>query len=187
MSEAEPAWVDEVLRFWFEDVSAADWFGGGPALDARIGERFLLMHEALAANDGEALHHLHGPRATLAAVLVLDQFSRHLFRDDPRAYAADALARRLATAAIAQGWDRELGREQRLFLYLPFQHSEALADQVRAVELYEAIGDETWSRYARAHLRLIERFGRFPHRNAVLGRESSAEELAALSGPMGSF
>jgi uncharacterized protein (DUF924 family) len=187
MNEVEPAWVDEVLRFWFEDLSPADWFNGGPALDARIGERFLLMHEALAANDGAALHHVHGPRPTLAAVLVLDQFSRHLFRGDRRAYASDSLARRLAAAALAHGWDRELGRAQRLFLSLPFQHSEDRADQARAVELAEAIGDEEWIVYARAHQVLIERFGRFPHRNTVLGRESTAEELEALRQPMGSF
>lgn len=187
MSEAEPGWVDEVLRFWFEELTEADWFNGGTALDARIGARFLLMHEALAANDGEALRHVHGPRALLAAVLVLDQFSRHLFRQDPRAYATDPLARRLAAMAVDQGWDRELSREQRLFLYLPFEHSEELADQERAVELVEALGDENWTNYSLAHRSLIERFGRFPHRNAVLGRESTVDEIEALKAPMSSF
>ena len=134
MSEAEPDWVDEVLRFWFEDLSEDDWFNGGPALDARIGTRFLLMHEALAANDGDALHHVHGPRALLAAVVVFDQFSRHLFRQNPRAYATDPLARRLAATAIDQGWDREMTREQRLFLYMPFEHSEDRADQDRSFQ-----------------------------------------------------
>lgn len=187
MTNAEPAWADEVLRFWFGELTEADWFGGGAALDARIGERFLLVHEALSANGGEAVHHLHGPRATLAAVLVLDQFSRHLYRRDKRAFASDPIALELARKAVAAGWDRELEPAQRLFLYLPFEHSEHRGDQACAVDLIAALGNDGWTLYARKHQELIDRFGRFPHRNEALGRESTAEELEAMKGPMGSF
>jgi len=124
----------------------------------------------------------------LAAVIVLDQFSRNLFRGDAKAFSADAVARRLSRAAIAQGFDTQLKeRQEKYFLYLAFEHSEDLEDQVLANAMIERLGNELWTRYAAAHLRIIERFGRFPHRNAALKRPSTAEELAFLEEPVNSF
>jgi uncharacterized protein (DUF924 family) len=183
-AEIEPAWVGEVLRFWFGEVGDERWFARSAVVDTQIHERFRALHESLLAQDGfvEAT-----PRVLLAAVLVLDQFSRHLFRDSPRAYAADPLACRLSRAAVGAGFDRSMSARERLFLYMPFQHSEAREDQVLSVQLCADLGNEEWMRYAVVHKEIIDRFGRFPHRNAILGRQSSAEEVALLREPMGSF
>jgi uncharacterized protein (DUF924 family) len=122
-----------------------------------------------------------------ATVIVLDQFSRHLFRGDPRAFQSDEAARRLAKAAIDAGHDLGFPPKQRLFFYLPLQHSEALADQERSVALTAMLGNAEWDLHARQHEALIVRFGRFPHRNAVLGRSSTPEELQALQEDGNSF
>jgi uncharacterized protein (DUF924 family) len=180
----DAGWAEDVLSFWFQELTPRDWFAKSDELDARIRERFLALYETLATEDAVELH---GPRELQAAVIVLDQFSRNLFRNNARAFAADPLARKLAARAIEQGLDAALPPEQRIFLYLPFEHSENRADQARAVALTSALGNENWTRYALAHQTLIERFGRFPHRNAVLGRESTPEEIEALSQPFGSF
>ena len=183
-SIAEPAWVGDVLRFWFDELSEAHWFDKDLELDARIRDRFLDLHEHVLARDSaDALT----PRVAIATVIVLDQFSRNMFRDDPRAYAADPLARRITKAAIASGFDNALPTPQRMFLYLPLEHSEAIEDQRLAVRLMGSLGNAEWTRYALAHQAIIERFGRFPHRNAVLGRVSTADEIAFLEGPMASF
>jgi uncharacterized protein (DUF924 family) len=178
------AWVRDVLDFWFQVLDPSDWFSGKPTVDRRIRQRFLSLHGQLAGSAGAEVS---GARALLAAVIVLDQFSRNLFRGDARAYASDAVARRLAGQAIAAGYDGRMRREERYFLYLPFEHSEDPVDQVRAVDLISLLGCEEWTRYALAHKALIDRFGRFPHRNAALGRVSSAEEIAAMRQPLGAF
>jgi uncharacterized protein (DUF924 family) len=166
-------WVDDVLRFWFGELAPAQWFVKDAALDARIRERFLGLHERLAAADEVRTD---TPREALAAVIVLDQFSRNLHRDSARAFAADPLARRIADDALARGFDAQVDAAHRLFF-----------DQHRAVALFEALGDPRLTRYAQAHLDLIVRFGRFPHRNSLLGRESTDEEREAMAGPMGAF
>ena len=180
----KPAWVDAVLEFWFRELPSAKWFAKDAEVDARIRERFLMTHERLVANDGDTVS---GPRAMLAAVVVLDQFSRNMFRNDPRAYAADAIARRISTAAIELGFDRGMSKEERMFLYMPFQHSENRPDQARALELMQSLDNENWTHFARMHKAIIDRFGRFPHRNAALNRQSTAEEIEALKDPAGSF
>ena len=174
---AQSDWATEVLHFWFEELGQDDWFAKSEHIDARIRERFLALHERLAADDG-----IDGsmPSQLLAAVIVLDQFSRNLFRDTPRAFAADPIARRLARSAIAQSFDDAMTVEQRCFLYLPFQHSEDRADQALSVELFAQLGNAEWTRYALEHQAIIDRFGRFPHRNAILNRDSSADELETL-------
>jgi uncharacterized protein (DUF924 family) len=176
----EPDWATEVLHFWFEELREADWFAKSGPIDARISERFLSLHERLAVDDG-----IDGtmPRQLLAGVIVLDQFSRNLFRDTPRAYAADPMARRLARSAIAQGFDDAMTAQERLFLYLPFEHSEDRADQALAVRLIARVNNADWTRDALAHKAIIDRFGRFPHRNAILNRDSSADEVALLQRP----
>jgi uncharacterized protein (DUF924 family) len=182
--QAEPAWVGEVLRYWFEVVTESHWFAASREVDEHIRDRFLALHEQLSSGDVSALR---TPRETLAAIIVLDQFSRNLFRGSPRAYGADSLARRLASSALSQGHDRDMTDAQKQFFYLQFQHSEDPQDQGRSLALFEKLGNAGWIEYARAHKSLIDRFGRFPHRNAILGRPSSAEEIASLSEPMGSF
>jgi uncharacterized protein (DUF924 family) len=177
---AGPNWAGEILHFWFDELGEARWFAKSEHTDAQIRERFLWLHERLVADEG-----IDGAtrRPLLAAIIVLDQFSRNLFRDTPRAYAADPIARRLARSAIAQGFDDAMTAQERLFLYLPFQHSEDRADQTLAVELFAQLGNAEWTRYALAHKAIIDRFGRFPHRNAALSRHSSADEVERLRQP----
>jgi uncharacterized protein (DUF924 family) len=182
--EREPSWVDDVLRFWFKDLSADQWWRKDETLDARIRERFLQLHARILAQDAPQLR---APRTALATVIVLDQFSRNMFRGDARAYAADPLARRLAKQAIATGLDAAMTKDERLFLYMPLQHSEDAGDQQLGFELTAALGNDASTRFALAHKRIIDRFGRFPHRNAVLGRVSTADEIASLREPMSSF
>jgi uncharacterized protein (DUF924 family) len=177
---AVPAWATEVLDFWFGELGAAHWFRKNDGIDARIRERFLALHQQLVAHDGRVSA---APRTLLAAVIVLDQFSRNLFRGTPRAFAADSIARRLARSAISQAFDAGMKDEERLFLYLPFEHSEDREDQALAVELIARLGNADWTRYAIAHQAIIDRFGRFPHRNAILNRPSSADEVALLQQP----
>ena len=180
----EPTWVAEVLEFWFSELTPADWWKKSDEIDARIRARFLDLHaQVLAAGGG----HPDGARPTLATVIVLDQFSRNMFRGTPRAFAADPLARRIAREVINHGLDASLREEERMFLYLPFEHSEHRDDQAFSVRLFSQLGREEWRHHALAHQSIIERFGRFPHRNAVLGRQSTPEELAALEDPANSF
>ena len=181
---AEPDWAGEILHFWFDELGKTRWFAKSERTDAQISERFLALHERLVADDG-----IEGSmrRPLLAAVIVLDQFSRNIFRDTPRAYAADPIARRLARSAIARGFDDAMTAQERLFLYLPFEHSEDRADQALAVELIAQLDNAEWTRDAMAHKAIIDRFGRFPHRNAILNRHSSADEVALLRQPDGWF
>ena len=132
-------WVEDVLRFWFEETRPEQWFKKDPAFDARIRERFLPLHETLAARDAHEL--AADARAALAAVIVLDQFSRNMFRDTPRAFAADPQALTVAQAAIECGFEAALTKDERVFLYLPFEHSEDRAAQARSVALVASLGD----------------------------------------------
>jgi uncharacterized protein (DUF924 family) len=182
--DVEPRWVGQVIHFWFEELTEADWFARSDAIDRRIRERFLALHQRLVTHDGCGVTE---PRPILASVIVLDQFSRNIFRDSPYAYSADSIARRLARVAIEQSFDLAMTRQERLFLYLPFEHSEERADQALAVQLIGSVGNAEWTRYAIAHKEIIDRFGRFPHRNAVLHRLSTADEIAFLKEPKNSF
>jgi uncharacterized protein (DUF924 family) len=182
--DLEPTWVGEVIRFWFEELTRDQWFARSDSLDAQIRHRFLTLHERLVASDAAGVS---TPRALLAAIIVLDQFSRNMFRGTPRAYASDAIARRLSKMALASGFDAGMAEGERNFVYLPFQHSEDREDQALSLRLFENLGNEEWTRYARAHRAIIDRFGRFPHRNATLGRTSTADEIALLDEHMGSF
>jgi uncharacterized protein (DUF924 family) len=178
--QLELPWVTEVLHFWFEELGARDWFAKRDDIDEQIRNRFLDLHESLAEHEGSVPTK---PRSLLAAVIVLDQFSRNLFRGTPRAFAADPVARRLSRTTIGQGFDVGMKKQERLFLYLPFEHSEDRQDQALAIELIGRLGEEHWTRDALAHQVIIDRFGRFPHRNAILGRHSSADELSLLQDP----
>jgi uncharacterized protein (DUF924 family) len=181
---SEPTWVSEVIRFWFEELEEAHWFAKNDDMDARIRDRFLRLHERLVAQDGLGITE---PRSFLAEVIVLDQFSRNMFRNNPRAFSADSIARRIARTAIGQKLDMAMTKVERLFLYLPFEHSEDSEDQRLALNLIKQLGNENWTRDAIAHKLIIDRFGRFPHRNAVLNRFSTADEIAHLNQAAGSF
>jgi uncharacterized protein (DUF924 family) len=177
--------IDEVLKFWFEELAPEDWYKRDAARDAEVTQRFGSLYEKLKA--AVPPDWLMSPRGFLAAILVLDQFPRNMFRDDPRAFATDAEALALSKRAIAEGLDLKLPPAERAFVYLPFQHSEVLADQARSLDLFTALGAPLNLDFARRHHAVIERFGRFPHRNAVLGRASTEQELAFLQQPGSSF
>jgi uncharacterized protein (DUF924 family) len=157
------------------------WFDATPEFDKALRERFLTTYRAAA--DGQLRQWEETSSGILALVIILDQFPLNMLRGQPESFTTEAAARKVAERAIARDFDQELPIEQRQFLYLPFMHSEALADQDRSVQLYEQSGLEDSLSYARHHHDLIRRFGRFPHRNAILGRVSTPEELAYLASP----
>jgi uncharacterized protein (DUF924 family) len=176
----EPAWVGEILHFWFDEMEATQWFAKRDVVDAQIRGRFLALYRRVVAGDGSIAM---TQRPLLAAVIVLDQFSRNLFRGTPRAFAADPIARELSRAAVKQRFDDTMNEQERLFLYMPFEHSEDRKDQALAVELIARLGKEEWTRDAIAHKTIIDQFGRFPHRNAILNRPSSQDEVKFLQKP----
>lgn len=167
----------DIVAFWHH-AGPSKWFAKDDAFDAELRDRFLDTHFAAARREHEAL--LDDADGALALVLLLDQVPRNVFRDSGHAFATDPLARAYATHAIAAGHDRRVDPALRVFLYLPFEHSEALADQDHCVGLVAGMGDANYLKYAEAHRDVIRRFGRFPHRNRALGRDSSPEEQAWL-------
>jgi uncharacterized protein (DUF924 family) len=169
--------ADDVLAFW-RAAGPEKWFKKDEAFDRDIRARFLETYEAAAAgrlNDWERTS-----EGALALLIVLDQFPRNMFRSEARAFAADALARAIAGRAIERGFDTQYAPGEATFFYLPFEHSEAIADQERSVTLFRATGDADLLKWAELHADIIRRFGRFPHRNAALGRATTAEEQAFL-------
>ncbi len=196
--------ASDVLEFWFGDRDdqaavirqrSALWWGKGDALDADIRQRFAaLTQQALA---GELTAWTHAPANLLALVIVCDQFPRNMYRGTPAAFAGDPLAHELVLQALAAGWDQQLSPIERVFLYMPLEHAEDLASQQRCVKLNQALCDEVdpalresfqnFVKFAQQHLEIIARFGRFPHRNAILGRQSSPEEAEFLQQPNSSF
>jgi uncharacterized protein (DUF924 family) len=170
-------WAEDVLRFWFTELRPDDWFSGAADIDAAIGSRFSQLYQALQASP--LLPSSLDARALLAAVIVFDQFPRNLFRKSAAAYATDARALELARHAVASGKDRELKPQERHFLYMPFMHSEDRAMQAESVRLFTEISADGL-KWARHHHGIVERFGRFPHRNALFGRESTPEEIEFL-------
>lgn len=179
MDSSFPTDPEAVLAFW-RDAGPGRWFRKDEAFDAEFRERFLAAHEAAAR--GELGHWMAGGgEAALALLVLLDQFPRNAFRGTPRMYATDEMARELALAAIARGLDQAVEPGLRNFFYLPLMHSERLEDQEQAVELAGRLGPEPLH-HAEVHHDVVARFGRFPHRNPILGRESTAEEVAFLAG-----
>lgn len=171
------AWADEVLEHWFGLRPEQWWFDKG--LDEEVTKRFRGLWEKQRQCPAETF--LASPREALAAVLLFDQFPRHMFRDHAEQFATDHLALAVAREAVARDQDAALGIWERGFLYMPFQHSEALDDQERSLLLYGALGDPEQLGFARKHHDVIARFGRFPHRNAILGRKPRADEIEAGS------
>jgi uncharacterized protein (DUF924 family) len=184
IGSAQEQWISDVLDFWFRELGPRHWFEHSDAVDGLIRDRFLPLHERVIRDAGAELR---DAESVLAAVIVADQFSRNMFRGTARAFAADPLALRLAKRAVAARMDRGMTPEQKLFLYLPFQHSEDRDDQATSVELNVNLHDPGWINFAQAHKTIIDRFGRFPHRNAALGRTSTPEELSFLEEPGSAF
>jgi uncharacterized protein (DUF924 family) len=171
----------EVLTFWFTEPTPLLWFNSNQNFDQTLQKQFFATYHAAATQQLRDWE--QAPTSAVALVIVLDQFPLNMFRGQPDSFATEAAARAIAERAIARGFDSELKPLERLFLYLPFMHSEALADQERSVKLFETLGMEDSTRFAHHHRDLIRRFGRFPHRNAILGRDSTPEELAYLASP----
>ncbi|WP_110685220.1 DUF924 family protein [Salinicola aestuarinus] len=182
----------DVLGFWFDELAPKQWFKKDPTLDRTLTERF--GETLIAAARGECQAWRTGAEGRrcdaegrLAEILVLDQFSRNIHRDTPSAFAQDPQALTLAKALVECDGDRQLPTQQRVFAYMPFMHSERLADHDRAVELFDQPGMEEQLRYEYRHREILERFGRYPHRNAILGRESTPAEVEFLRQPGSSF
>jgi uncharacterized protein (DUF924 family) len=174
--EATPA---EIVTFWRE-AGPERWFKKDDSFDQEIRDRFMAAHEAAAS--GKLASWEQNAEGTLALLILLDQLPRNMFRNDRRAFAGDLLARAIAAGALVRGFDAQVPPDMRGFFYLPFEHSENLADQERSVAFYKTIGDADGLKWAQLHADIIRRFGRFPHRNAVLGRVTTPGEQAFLDG-----
>ncbi len=174
-----------VIEFWFEETTPAQWWQKSDEFDALIDEKFADLHQA--ATRCELFEWRRHPLGRLAEIIVLDQFSRNLFRDQTGAFAHDSLALALAQQAIADGNDQVVDAKQRGFFYMPFMHSESREMQQQSVQLFSQPGLESHLSSAQRHRDIIERFGRFPHRNKILSRTSTAEEEAFLQQPGSSF
>jgi uncharacterized protein (DUF924 family) len=185
--------IEEILDFWFgpePGARRAEWFRKDPDFDALIAARFGALVEAALAGELDAW--MQQPRGALARLILLDQFTRNIHRGSARAFAGDAQALAAARDILAHGWDRGYLGVQRSFVYLPFEHAEDLAAQQQSMELFEQLGRDDPAQqglleWARRHQEIIERFGRFPHRNAALGRASTEDELAFLAEPGSGF
>ena len=171
--------IDDVIQFWFEELGPRDWYRVDADVDIGIVTRFGDLYEEL--KDGVPEFWLDAPHGYLAAIIVLDQFPRNMFRGDEKSFATDALALSLAKRAIDEGADRKLPPPERAFIYLPFQHAEDATDQAQSVALFTALGNPLNLDFALRHQAVIDRFGRFPHRNDVLARSSTPEEREFLA------
>lgn len=176
---------EEILRFWFEELEPKQHFVKDKALDETIIERFGAVHQE--ASKGELASWRDTPEGALAEIIVLDQFSRNIHRDTPKAFAQDADALLRAQEMVARGDDMNVDEEKRCFVYMPYMHSESPEVHSEAVKLFEALGDEMNLKYEHMHKDIIDKFGRYPHRNVILGRESTPEELEFLTQKNSSF
>ena len=176
---APPAdWAAQLLRFWFGAHDMDDWYGGGAAFDAEVRELAADWHAALRHLPADAF--LTDPDTALAAAILFDQVPRNIHRDHADAFATDDLARGIARGIVARGWDKGWPDERRQFAYLPFQYSEDIADQRESLRLFAPLADPMFQDYAQKHFAIVDRFGRFPHRNAALGRTTRPDEQAAV-------
>ncbi len=178
--------IDEIVDFWFDDAMKPYWFRKSDSFDRAVADTLGEPHAAAARGDCDSW--MEDVDGCLALCILLDQVPRNIFRGDPRSFATDAKARAVAEHALANGFDLECTTDERIFLYLPLEHHEDMDSQNRSVALFtERVGDDVTVDYANRHRAVIERFGRFPHRNAILGRDSTPEEAAFLLEPNSSF
>ncbi len=175
----------DILRFWFEEIDESRWWEKDEAFDKHITDRFLDVHSQ--AVRGELFEWRVTEEGWLAEIIVLDQFSRNIYRDTPLAFASDAQALALAQQAVAQGVDKYFDARKRSFFYLPYMHSESQKIHKVALTLYEQHGTPSGLEFEKKHKAIIDRFGRYPHRNEILGRISTQEELAFLEQPGSGF
>jgi uncharacterized protein (DUF924 family) len=179
LAAPERRWAAELLHFWFHRLGPGVWFAPDPRADGLLRRRF--ERELTSLGKRPAREFLTDRQTALAAVLLFDQLPRNLYRQRPRAYAFDPLARAIARGALERGWDAALTASQRQFLAMPLMHSENIADQRRSLAIYTRLGARYGRPFAVSHHRMIARFGRFPHRNAVLGRTGTAAEAQAVA------
>lgn len=179
MAAARRRWAAELLHYWFHILRPGDWFGSSAAIDAELRRRF--GRDLAMLRKRPAGEFLADPRTAQAAVLLFDQVPRNIFRGSARAFATDPLARAIARGILRRGWDSGLGLAERQFVAMPLMHSERIADQRASLARYAALGVRYGWPFARSHYRMIARFGRFPHRNAVLGRASTPAERRAVA------
>ncbi len=171
--------TDSVIRYWFDDLGSDGWFKGGSEVDDEIRRRFWKLHGQ--ASRGRLDHWMDYAYGALALIILLDQFSRNLYRGDARAFINDERTLAHAKRSIDLGYDEQVQDEEKIFFYYPFEHSEFIEDQERAVELFEEYGNENYLKYAHWHKNIIDRYGRFPHRNAALARVSTRKEEKYLA------
>ncbi|MBB6523018.1 DUF924 family protein [Pseudoteredinibacter isoporae] len=176
---------NDVISFWFEEIQPKNWWQKDEDFDRLIEQRFGSLHAQAKASELFAWR--DDAYGSLAEIIVLDQFSRNIYRDRPESFACDPMALALAQTAISKGFDLELSESERGFIYLPFMHSESKVIHEKALELYEAMGNEGNLDFELRHKAIIDQFGRYPHRNTILGRESTPEEIAFLKQPGSSF
>ena len=171
-------WARQLLAFWFDDHGMDDWYGGGPDFDAEVRDLAEGWHEALRSQPAEAF--LTDPDTALAATILFDQVPRNIYRGHADAFATDSLARAIARGIVTRGWHEAWPDERRQFACLPFQHSEDLGDQRESLRLFGQFDDPMFQDYAKKHFDIVDRFGRFPHRNDALGRATRPDEEAAI-------
>lgn len=179
MSAAQRPWAADLLHFWFHELRPNQWFGRSSVVDRALRDRFGRWLTALGGRP--AGEFLRDPLTARAAVLLFDQLPRNLFRDDPRAFTYDPLACKIARGIMKRDWDKGLPKAARQFIYMPLMHSEAIADQMESMRRFTRLDDAFVLGFARAHHDMVARFGRFPHRNTVLGRKSSPAEQRAVA------
>lgn len=172
------SWAANLLHLWFHELKPQDWWGGSDKVDALMRDRF--EQWLLALHTRPAQEFLSDPRTALAAVLLFDQAPRNLYSGTPQAFAFDGMAQALTRGAIQRGFDQRLPKAERQFLYMPLMHSEDMADQTLSLRLFTRLGRRYGLQFSRDHARMIARFGRYPHRNKVLGRASTAAEKRAV-------
>jgi uncharacterized protein (DUF924 family) len=177
--------IEQVLSFWFEEIDPKQWWKKDPGFDRLCRDRFLDLHRQAA--QGELFHWRDDAPGRLAEIIILDQFSRNMFRDTPRAFAYDAIALVLAQEAVRCGADQQLDTQRRSFLYMPYMHSESARIHAEALRLITQLGNEGTLKFEIQHKEIIDRFGRYPHRNEILGRVSTIEERDFLQQPGSSF
>ena len=171
-------WAKQLLAFWFDEHGMDDWYGGGPAFDAEVCDLAEAWHETLRSQPAEAF--LTDPDTALAATILFDQVPRNIYRGHADAFATDSLARAIARGIVTRGWHEAWPDERRQFACLPFQHSEDIGDQRESLRLFGGFDDPMFQDYAQKHFDIVDRFGRFPHRNEALGRATRTDEEAAI-------